>query len=91
MENKNIPELDRLFNDIGTYRKSKELKELFEFIKKFSHIAPYNALLIHIQKPGSIYVATTVEWKRKFNRTVNADARPLVILRPFGPVSFVFE
>ena len=91
MRNKSIPELDKLFNEIGTYRNSTELKELFEFVKKFPHIAPYNAMLIHIQKPGSDYVASASEWERRFNRTINPGARPLVILRPFGPVAFVFE
>jgi hypothetical protein len=44
VENKTVPELDKLFGDIGTYRKSSQLKELFEFAKKFPHIAPYNAI-----------------------------------------------
>ena len=91
MDSKNIPELDRLFTEIGTYRKSDELKKLYQFVKKFPHIAPYNAMLLHIQKPGSNYVASFVEWKHSFNRTVKPGSRPLVILRPFGPVAFVFE
>jgi hypothetical protein len=91
MENKSLPELDKLFYEIGTYRESHEIKMLFDFVKKFPHIAPYNAMLLHIQKPGSQYVASAVEWQRRFNRIVNPGARPLVILRPFGPVSFVFD
>lgn len=91
MKNKNIPELDKLFAEIGTYRKSSDVKELFELIKKFPHIAPYNAMLIHIQKPGSRYVASAYDWERNFNRTIKAGARPLIILRPFGPVAFIFE
>ncbi len=91
MKTKSIPELDKLFIEIGTYRKSSEFKELLDFIKKFPHIAPYNAMLIHIQKPGSQYVASANEWSRRFKRFINPGARPLVILRPFGPVAFVFE
>lgn len=91
MEKLNVPELDKLFQDLGTYRKSTEFHELIKFIKKFPRIAPYNAMLIHIQKPGSSYVASATEWKKSFNRTIKPGARPLVILRPFGPVSFVFE
>lgn len=85
------PELDKLFSEIGTYKKSNELKELFDFIKKFPYIAPYNAMLIHVQKPGSTYVASAHDWLRRFNRSILPGARPLIILRPFGPVSFVFE
>ena len=62
MKKKSIPELDKLFLEIGTYRKSSELKELFDFVKKFPQIAPYNAMLIHIQKPGSKYIASASEW-----------------------------
>jgi hypothetical protein len=91
MEKTNIPELDKLFLDVGTYRKSTDFHELIKFIKKFPRIAPYNAMLIHIQKPGSSYVASTNDWKKKFNRTIKPGARPLVILRPFGPVAFLFE
>lgn len=48
-------------------------------------------MLIHIQKPGSKYVASANEWAKRFNRRIKPEARPLIILRPFGPVSFVFE
>lgn len=91
MKKKSIPELDKLFLEIGTYRRSDEFKELVQFVKKFPHIAPYNAMLIHIQKPGSQYVASATEWRKRFNRRIRPEARPLIILRPFGPVSFVFE
>ncbi len=91
MRNKSIPELDKLFNEIGTYKKSDELKEVFVFIKKFPRIAPYNAMLLHVQRPGSNYVASASVWNNTFKRTIKPGAKPLVILRPFGPVAFVFE
>ena len=86
-----VKALDALFNEVGTYRKSKDFKQLLEVMKRFKYLAPYNAFLIHIQKPGSRYVATASEWKKKFKRKIMPGARPLVILRPFGPVNFVFE
>ena len=88
---KDIKALDELFEEVGVYRHGKDFKELFDFIKKFPKIAPFNAFLIHIQKPGSQYVASVSEWKNKFNRTIKPGARPLVILWPFAPVHFVFE
>lgn len=91
MRKDSIPELDKLFNDIETYRGSERLKELYDFIKKFPEIAPYNAMLIYVQKPGSQFVASAREWKLRFNRTIKPEANPLVMLRPFGPVAFVFE
>lgn len=91
LRNKGISELDKLFTEIGTYRESSEFRKLLNFVKKFPYVAPYNAMLVHIQKPGSLYVASAAEWGKKFNRRVKTGARPLVILRPFGPVAFVFE
>lgn len=61
------------------------------FVANFKHVGPYNAMLVHIQKPGSTYVASAADWEQKFGRTVKPGARPLLILKPFGPVSFVFE
>ena len=86
-----IPELDKLFEEVGIYSNSSDYQELLDFIKKFPGMAPYNAMLVHVQKPGSQFVANARDWMRKFGRKPIAGARPLVILRPFGPVSFVFE
>ncbi|MCK8058425.1 MULTISPECIES: ImmA/IrrE family metallo-endopeptidase [unclassified Fusibacter] len=65
--------------------------ELFTFLKKFPKIAVFNAMLINIQKPGSVYVANANDWKIEFNRTIIPGSRPLVILKPFSPVDFVFD
>lgn len=37
------------------------------------------------------YVATLSDWAKEFDRRVQPDARPLVILRPFGQIMFVFN
>lgn len=90
-QEKQRAELDKLFEEVGKYRSMDEYMELLEFIKKFPKIAPYNAMLLHVQKPGSAYVASASEWRKHFNRRVKPNARPLVILKPFGPVAFVYE
>ena len=90
-EHDDLKLLDELFLEVGTYRQSKDLKELLRFIKRFPRLAPFNAALLHIQKPGSSFVATIREWREKFGRTIKPGARPLVILWPFAPVRFVFE
>ncbi len=84
-------ELDLLFQRVGTYRESNEFQDLLQFVKRFGNLAPYNAMLIHIQRPGSAYVATAKDWLQKFGRTVRPGARPLLILKPFRPIQFVFE
>ena len=83
--------LDELFLKVGLYRHSEDLRELFLFIRKFPRLAPYNAFLIHIQKPGCQFVAEEDVWLNKYNRRVIPGSRPLVILWPFAPVHFVFD
>lgn len=84
-------ELDSLFENVGLYRKSSDYMGLLNFVKKFPMLAPYNAFLLHVQKPGSVYVETESGWRKYHNRTVKTGARPLVLLKPFGPVKFVYD
>ena len=48
-------------------------------------------MLLQIQRPGLAYAASEYDWRTRFNRTINEDARPLLILWPFGPVAFVYD
>lgn len=82
--------LDLLFNEVIAYRQSKRFKELLSFCAKFKTLAPYNAMLVHLQMPYARFVLTPKDWK-KYHRKIRTYARPMVILVPFGPVDFVFE
>lgn len=86
-----VKAINELFHRSRNYRRSKDYLELLRFLRRFPLLSPYNAFLIHTQYPGAVYVATAEDWDKKFDRKVNEDARPLVILIPFGPVSFVYE
>jgi hypothetical protein len=90
-DDNDIKALDALYEQVGAYRKGTDLKGLFDFLKRFPRVAPYNAFLLHVQKPGSRYVASAKEWNERFGRSIKPGARPLVILWPFAPVHFVFE
>jgi hypothetical protein len=83
--------LDELFHEAGAYRRSADYHELLQFVRRFPTLAPYNGFLLHVQKPGTQYVASVSQWKRRFNRSIKLGARPLVILVPFGPVAFVYD
>lgn len=83
--------LDELFNATYAYCNSKEYMELIRFVSRFRFYSPYNAMLIHLQRPGARFVATPTRWKRKYNRYVKPNANPIVILQPMGPVMFVFD
>ena len=83
--------LDELFSMTRRYRSSESYWQLLQFIARFHFYSPYNAMLVHIQMPGSTYVAPAHRWLRDFRRTIRPDARPLLILQPMGPVMFVFD
>jgi IrrE N-terminal-like domain len=83
--------LDELFTLARRYKSSKAYSELIRFIAKFWFYAPFNAMLVHIQKPGARYVAPPHRWLSDYHRRIKAEAQPLVILQPMGPVMFVFD
>lgn len=83
--------LDELFVLARTFSSSKAYLELLEFVGRFRLYSPFNAMLIYIQMPGARFVATPLRWMRDFYREIKAGARPIVILRPMGPVLFVFD
>lgn len=83
--------LDRLISDSQLYRQSKDYKELLDFVARLPHIAPFNAMLLQIQKPGLRFAMHAKDWREKFGRYPKEGARPLLIMWPFGPVGFVFD
>ena len=83
--------LDELFRQASEYKKSRNFRELIDFMAKFPNIAPYNVMLMHVQKPYCKYVASALDWREKFGRTIKPGARPLIILKPFRPVDFLFD
>ena len=83
--------MDELFRLAGEYKTTKEYHELLKFVGRFRFYSPYNAMLVHTQMPGAIYVAPPHRWLREYRRRIKTGARPLIILQPMGPVMFVFD
>src|SRR5689334_4758752 len=83
--------LDDLFLNAAKYQSTEGYQELLNFITRFHYYAPFNAMLVHIQKPGAKYVLPASRWKRDFGRTIKPAALPIVILQTMGPVMFVFD
>jgi len=83
--------LDRLLSDSKLYTKSKDYKELLDFVIRLRNFAPFNAMLLQVQKPGLRFAASASDWCRRFGRKPKEGARPLLILWPFGPVAFVYD
>lgn len=83
--------IDRLFKAIEDFRSSRFFLELLQFCARFKLLAPYNAMMVKTQMPAARYVLTAKNWETMYKRRPKRNARPLVILRKFGPVDYVFE
>jgi hypothetical protein len=83
--------LDRLLTDSRLYKQSKDYKDLLDFVVRLRNFAPFNAMLLQVQKPGLRYAASARDWLERFNRRPKEGARPLLILWPFGPVALVYD
>lgn len=83
--------IDQLIAETNLYATPQAQHELFDFVARLTTYAPFNAMLLHIQKPGLTYVANIRDWAKRFQRYPKSDARPLVILQPFGPINFVYD
>lgn len=83
--------LDQLFIDSRLYTQSQDYKELLDFVVRLPNFAPFNAMLLQIQKPGLHFAASAHDWRERFRREPKPKARPLLILWPFGPVALVYD
>lgn len=82
--------LDDLLTRSRLYTTSAQYSALLDFVVRLPNFAPFNAMLLQIQKPGLLYAASERDW-RELERTVRVGARPLLILWPFAPVALVYD
>ena len=80
-----------MLDDAAAYRSSTHYRDLLRFVARMRRFSPFNGLLLHRQKPGLRFAASARDWRRRWKRIVKVDARPLVVLVPFGPVGFVYD
>lgn len=83
--------LDQLLADSRLYRRSADYKDLLNFVGRLREFAPFNAMLLQVQKPGLSYAASEKDWWLRFRRRPKEAARPLLILWPFAPVALVYD
>lgn len=83
-------QLDQLLARSKLYRSGSDFQELLEFVVRMRNMAPFNAMLLQIQKPGLMYAASELEWNKR-GRFIRIGARPLLIMWPFGPVALVYD
>lgn len=82
--------IDRLFQDALRKVGPSAFDEFLEFARRLSNLSVYNAMLVRLQRPGASAVATEKKWN-DIRRSIKPGAIPIVILRPFGPVAFLYE
>ena len=83
--------LDTLLSDSRLYHSSADYKALLDFVVRLRNFAPFNAMLLQVQKPGLTYAASPADWLRRFGRKPKEGVRPLLILWPIGPVALVYD
>lgn len=83
--------LDDLFENARQYREGPAYMNFLDFMARFKTYSPFNAALIHAQLPGARFVATASLWLKQYDRRIRRDARAIAILRPGGPIMFVFD
>lgn len=83
--------LDQLIAATRLYANSTAVQDLLDFTIRLRAFAPFNAMILHIQKPGLTHAATAKDWWERFGRVPKPGARPLLIMRMRGPVDFVFD
>jgi hypothetical protein len=83
--------VDDLFRQAIKAKGDAALPEFLRFLARFPRYSLFNALLIRVQRPGAMAIASRRQWREQFQRSIMADAVPILILQPFGPVQFVYE
>ena len=83
--------LDQLLQDSRLYTRSADYKALLDLTVRLRNFAPFNAMLLQVQNPGLSYAASARDCRERFGRTIKENARPLLILWPFGPVALVYD
>lgn len=83
--------VDELFAATKEYASSARFRELLEFAGRFRQFAPYNAMLIYLQRPGARFVLSPRDWLKKYNRVIRKDTRPILVLAPHGPRKCLYD
>lgn len=83
--------LGQLLTNSRLYTKTKDYMELLDFVIRLRNFAPFNAMLLQVQKPGLRFAASAEDWRDRFGRKPKEGARPLLILWPFCPVALVYD
>lgn len=83
-------ELRALMGQALTAPTPNAIMNFASFADRMKGFGPFNVQMIYAQRPGAGKVATRREWA-DCGRTVRPGAIPIIVLRPMGPIAYVFE
>jgi len=83
--------LDELIMLARQYRQSKKYHDLIRFVANFRLYSAFNAMMVHIQMPGAVYVLPAKRWFKEYHRLPVPDAQPLIMLQPMSPIMFGYD
>ena len=83
-------DIDQLFNELEEYRDSHTFQQIIEFCASFKRIAPFNAMIIHMQLPVFRYALTSRLLRLIFHLKPKRNARPLFYLN-MTPVGALYD
>jgi hypothetical protein len=58
--------------DSRLYTQSKDYNDLLDFVVRLRNFAPFNAMLLHVEKPGLSYAASERNCQDRFERHITA-------------------
>ncbi len=82
--------VDELFASVEEFSRISRFTKLLELVAHFSDYSPNNALMIALQRPSARFVLTPRRWQA-LHRFVKRGAAPIVALRPFSPVVYLYD
>jgi hypothetical protein len=83
-------QVSQLIKNALEARTPEAFLEFLEFTTRFRRLSVWNARMAQIQRRGARAIASEHEW-HSIGRKVAADAVPIIILWPFGPIRYVYE
>ncbi|MFZ5572875.1 MAG: hypothetical protein ACOZF0_20950 [Thermodesulfobacteriota bacterium] len=86
-----VSTIDSLMRRGLIYRSSRAFADMVDFMANFRDYAPYNNMLVKLQNPSCRFYATENDWRKRFDRKLKEDARPMLILAPMHPMMAVFD
>jgi hypothetical protein len=73
--------LDQLLSEARLYTQSKDYKDLLDFVARMRNFAPFNAMLLQVQKPGLRFAACALRLPHTTGRCVLSGSRRKVHAR----------